>query len=199
MYADGTERWFRCSYLETRQLEDFHAELFVIGLMVYVTIEHNEQLQRHGVRMVAVCRDSQSPFRRAAQQEPRPVQGLAPQVNRGAQVLFTHGMATTIHWVTEPSCIPVNNVANCQAILPQDSTADTVIERPYTSVWNKASRISKWRSPGKAHWDAHMWSKHLSYAPNGGTGTARPVPMTIVKSLAPRFYILEFGHERTGV
>jgi hypothetical protein len=41
--------------------------------------------------------------------------------------------------------------------------------------------------------------KHFSYRLQGKAGTQRPIPMTRVKSLAARFYILKSGHAATGV
>jgi hypothetical protein len=74
-----------------------------------------------------------------------------------------------------------------------------VIERPYTSVSNRARRISKGRSAAKAKWEADKCSKYFRNRLKGKTGTKRPIPMTSVKSLATRFYRLKCRHAPTGV
>ena len=44
-------------------MEEFDAKLWVIGLTLDVTIKRRETLQRHGVKTVAVFRDSQTAIR----------------------------------------------------------------------------------------------------------------------------------------
>ena len=74
-----------------------------------------------------------------------------------------------------------------------------MIERPYTSASNRATRISDGCSAAKAEWATDKCSKHFSYRLQGKAGTKRLIPMTWVKSLATRLYQLKSGHAPTGV
>ena len=127
------------------------------------------------------------------------IQRLARRINRRAQALLAHGIATEIHCVPGHSGIPGNEGADRQANLARDASGDTVIERPYTSASNRARRISEGRSAAKAKWGADKCSKHFSYRLKGKTGAKRPLPMTSVKLLATRFYRLRCRHAPTGV
>jgi hypothetical protein len=109
------------------------------------------------------------------------------RINRRAQALFAHGIATQIHWVLGHCGITGTEEADWQANLARDVSGDKVIERPYTLTTNRARRISDCRSVAKAKWKANMCRKHFSYRLKGRTGTKRPVPMTSVKSLASSF------------
>jgi len=62
-------------------------------------------------------------------------------INRGAQTLLAHVIATEIHWVPGHSCIPRNEEADHQVNLVRDSGGNTVIERQYTAAKNRARRI----------------------------------------------------------
>jgi len=195
----GNEWRSRRSFLRTGRMEVFDAELWATGLALDVAIEKRETLQKHGVKTVAVFSDSQAAIRRAAHLEPRPGQRLARRINRRARSLFGHCIATEIHWVLGHTGIPGNEVADRQANLARDGSGSTVIERPYTSASNRARRISEGRSAAKAEWDAGKCSKHCSYRLKGKAGTKRPIPMTSVKPLAARFYLLKSGHASTCV
>jgi hypothetical protein len=63
-----------------------------------------------------------------------------------------------------------------------------VLEQPYISALNRATKISKATSAGKVKWVAVNCSKDLSNRLKGKAGTKRPILMTSVKSLAARFY-----------
>ena len=56
----GNELSSRRSFLGTRHMEVVDAELWAIGLAPDVAIEKRETLQMHGVKTVAVFRDSQA-------------------------------------------------------------------------------------------------------------------------------------------
>jgi hypothetical protein len=71
----------RHSYLSTRGMEAFDAELWVIGLALEETMEKRAILQRNGLKMVAVFCDSQAGIWRAAHLEPGPGQWLARRIN----------------------------------------------------------------------------------------------------------------------
>jgi len=195
----GNEWRSRRSFLGTGRMEVFDAELWGIGLALDVAIEQRETLQKHGVKTVAVFSDSQATIRRVAHLEPGPGQRLARPINRRARSLLGHGIATEIHWVPGHSGIPGNKEADRQANLARDASGSTVIERPYTTASNRARQISEGRSAAKAEWEADKCSKHFSYRLKGKAGTKRPIPMTSIKPLAPRFYRLKSGHAPTWV
>jgi hypothetical protein len=153
-----------------------------------VIIEKRETLQKRGVKTVAVFSDSQAAIRLKAHMEPGPGQQLARRINRRAQALLAHSIATEIHWIPGHSGISGKEEADRQANLARDGRGRTVRERPYTSASNRARRISEGRSAAKAKWKADKCSKHLSYRLKGKVGTKRPIPMTSMKSLAARFY-----------
>jgi len=56
----GNEWRSRCSILGTGRMEVFDGEIWVIGLALDIAIEKRETFQMHGVKMVAVCSDSQA-------------------------------------------------------------------------------------------------------------------------------------------
>jgi ribonuclease HI len=169
----------------------FDAELWAIGLALDVTIKKRKTLQGHGVKTVAVFSDSQAAIRRTAHLEPGPGQRLARRINRRAQSLLAHGIATVMHWVPRHCGIPGNEEADRQANIAREAKGSTIIERPYTSPSNRARRISKRRSAAKAQWEADECSKHFGYRLKGKAGSNRPIPMASAKSLATRFYQLK--------
>jgi len=195
----GNEWRPRPSFLGTRRMEVFDAELWAIGLALDVAIENRQTLQVHGVKTVAVFSDSQAAIRRAAQVEPGPGQPLARRINRRARSLLAHGIATEIHCVPGRSRITGNAEADRQANLARNASGSTVMERPYTSASNRARRISEGRSAAKAEWEADKCSKHFSHRLKGKAGTNRPIPMTTMKPLAARFYQLKSGQAPSGV
>jgi len=75
-------------------MDVFNAELWAIGLALDVTIEKRETLQTHGVKTVAIFIDSQTVIRRAAHLQSGRGQRLAGRINRSAQALLAHGVAT---------------------------------------------------------------------------------------------------------
>jgi ribonuclease HI len=169
-------------------MEVFDVELWAIGIALGETVKRRERLQEHGVKMVAVCSDSQAVIRRTAHLEPGPGKQLARCINRRAQTLLAHGISSKIQWVQGHSSIPGNKEVDRQVSLARDASRDIVIERPYTSSSNRVRRIFERWSAAKAKWEADKCSKHFSYRLNGKMGTKRPVLMTSVKSLATRFY-----------
>ena len=74
-----------------------------------------------------------------------------------------------------------------------------MIERPYTSAWNRARRIAGGRSAVTAESEADKCSKHFSYRFKGKAETKIPIPMTSVEPLAVRFNRPRSGHAPTGV
>jgi ribonuclease HI len=126
----GNQWRSRRSYLGTGRMEVFDAELWAIGHALEVTIEKRETLQKHGVKTVAVFSDSQAAIRRTAHLEPGPGQRLARRINRRAQALLAHGIATEIHWVPGHSGIPGNEEADRQVNLARGGSGNTTIERP---------------------------------------------------------------------
>jgi ribonuclease HI len=152
-------------------MEVFDAELWAIELALDMAIEKRETLQMHGVKTVAVIRDSQAALRRAAHLEPGPGQHLARRINRRARSLLARGTTTEIHSVPGHSGIPRNEEADCQANLALDASGSTVIERPYTSASNRAGRMSEGRSAANAEWEVDKCSKHFSYRFKGKAGT----------------------------
>jgi len=103
--------------------------------------------------------------------EPGPELQLARRINRRAQNLLAHGIATEIHWVPGHSGILGNVGADRQANVDRDASGSTVVERLYTSASNRARRISEGRSAAKAKWEADRCTKHFSYRLKGKAGT----------------------------
>jgi hypothetical protein len=180
-------------------MEVFDATLWAIGLALDVRIEKRKTLQGHGVKMVAVFSDAQAAIRWTAHLEPGPGQLLARRINRRAQALLAHGIATEIHWVPGHSGIPGHEEADRQPNIAREAKGSTIIQRPYISAPNRARRISEQRSAAKAQWEADQCSKHFGYRLKGAVGSNRPIPMTSTKSLATRFYQLKGEHVPTGV
>jgi hypothetical protein len=69
-------------------MEVFDAELWAIGLALGETVKRRERLQKHGVKTVAVFRNSQAAIRQTAHLEPGPGQRLARRINQRAQTLL---------------------------------------------------------------------------------------------------------------
>jgi ribonuclease HI len=149
--------------LGTGCVEVFDAELWTIGLALNETIKKRETLQRHGVKTVAVFSGSQVAIRRTVHLEPGPAQRVARRLNRSAQALLAHGIATEIHWVPGYSGITGNEEAGRQANLVREANGSTIIERPYTSALDRARHISDGRSAVKARWEADKCCKHFGY------------------------------------
>jgi len=189
-----SEEWrtWRCD-LGTERVEVFNTELWAIGLMPGETVKRWKWLQEHRVNTVALFSDSQAAIRRTAHLELGPGHRLARRINRRAQALLAHGIATEIHLVTVHSGIPRNEEADHQAKVARDTSGIMATERPYTSASNRAGRIAEERSAATAKWKAEKWSKHFRYRLKGATGTKRPVPMASMKLLATRFYRAKCG------
>jgi hypothetical protein len=168
-------------------MEVFKADLWVIGFALDIAIDLRETLQMHGVKMVAVFRDSQAAIGWTANLEPVTGQWLARWVNRMARSHLVHGINTEIHWVVRHSCIPGNEQADRQSNLDWEASGNAVIERPSTSASNRARRTSQQRLAAKAEWEADKCTKHFSYRQKCKAGTKRPIPMTSAISLAARF------------
>jgi len=182
----------------TGHIEVFDAELWVIGLGLGEMVKGRYKLQEHGVKTVAVFSDWQAAIRRTAHLGEGPGQRLVRGINQSAHALLAYAIATEIHWVQGHSSIPRNEESDRQANLARDASRDMGIERPYTSASNRAWRISERRSAANAMCEADKCSKLFSYRLKGRTGTKRPVPMTSVKLLATRFYLLKCRHAPTG-
>jgi hypothetical protein len=148
---------------------------------------------------VVVFSDSQDAIKPTAHLEPGPGRRLARWINKWALNLLAHSIATEIHWVPRQSGIPRNEEKDRRVNSALDSSGSTVIERLCTSAWNWARRISEVRSAAKVKWKANRCSKHYSYRLKCKVGTKRPISMTSVKSLVPRFNRLKSGHAPTGV
>ena len=101
---------------------------------------------------------------------------VARRINRRAQALLAHGIATEIHWVPGHSGIPGNEEADRQANIAREAKGSTIIERPYTSASNRARRISEGRSAAKAQWEADKCSKHFGYRLKGKGLESWPMP-----------------------
>jgi hypothetical protein len=94
---------------------------------------------------VAIFSDSLTAIRRAAHLKLGPWQRFAREMNRRAQALIAHGIATNIHSVPGHSGIAGNEEVYRHAKLARDARRDTVTEGPYTSASNNARRISEGR------------------------------------------------------
>jgi hypothetical protein len=146
----GNQWRSHCSFLGTGHIPVFLSELWAIGLLLDVVIVKREKSQEHGVMIVAVISNSQAAIRRMAHLEPGPGLRLPRRINRIAQNLLPHGIATEIHWVLGHSSIPRNDKAYPQADLARDPSDSTVIEWPYTADSNRARRISERTSAANA-------------------------------------------------
>jgi len=60
MRKHGNQWRSRRSFLGTGRMEVVDAELWAIGLTLDVTIEKRDTWQRHGVKTVAICSNSQT-------------------------------------------------------------------------------------------------------------------------------------------
>jgi hypothetical protein len=98
----------RRSFLGAGRVELFGAELWAIGVTFDAAIKNQATLQKDGVKMVAVRRDSQAAIRRVAHMEAGPRQPLPRRINRRARNLQGHGIATQINRVPGQSGIPGN-------------------------------------------------------------------------------------------
>jgi len=87
-------------------MDVFDVTLWAIGLAPDMAIEKREPLQKHGVKMVAVFRDSQAGIRQMANQDLGPGQCLSWRIHRRAQNLITHRIKPEIHWVPGHCSIP---------------------------------------------------------------------------------------------
>jgi len=131
--------WRSCpSFLGTRRLEVFNAELWGIWLALEVAIENRATLQMHGAEIVAVFSNSQAAIQRAAHLEAALEQRLAWGINRRARSLLAHVIATEILWLLAHCGIPGNEGADRQANLAPDASGSKVIEQPYTFASNWA-------------------------------------------------------------
>jgi len=171
----------RHSMLGTGRKKVFDAELWGIGLALDLAIEQREPFQTHEVKTVAVFGDSQATIRWTGHMEQGPGQRLARRIYRWVRSHSGHGMTTAIHSVPGHFSIAGNEEADLQANLAGDASRSTVIEQPYTSSSNRATRISEGRSATKARWEAHKCSQHFSHSLKGKAGTNRPGPMTSIK------------------
>jgi len=132
-----------------------------------MAIEKRESLQRHGVKVVAVFSNSQAAIRHTAHLELGPAQRLVRRINSRARSFLINGIATESHWVPGYSIILRNQDADHLANVAQDASGRTVREPPYTSVSNRASRISEGRSAAMPKSEADKCSNHNSYRLRG--------------------------------
>ena len=94
------------SYLGTRRMEVFDAELWAIAVALRMSVTRAEALQAHRVTTVGIFSDSQAAIRRTAHLDPGPGQQLARAINEHARALGTHGIEVVIHWVPGHLGIP---------------------------------------------------------------------------------------------
>jgi len=107
----------RRSYLGTGRMEVINDTLWAIGLLLGEMNKKRKLLQRHGVKTVAILRDSEAAIRQTRHQETGPGQRLARQINRTVRALLAQGITTEIRWVLGHSSIAGNEEVDCQANL----------------------------------------------------------------------------------
>jgi len=161
LYIHDNEWRTHRSRLGAGWMEFFNAELWVIGLMPGETVKRRQTRQKNGVKMVAVCNNSQAAIRWTASLELCAGQWIARRINRRLQVLLTHAIATQIHWVLGYLGIPRHKEADCHANLARQTTGRMVIERPYSSALNRDWQISEGWSAAKAKWVADKCTSTL--------------------------------------
>ena len=76
------------SYPGTGRMEVFHAELWAIGVALWMSVANAEALQAHGVTTVAVFSNSHAAIRRTAHLNPGPGQQLARAIHEHARALY---------------------------------------------------------------------------------------------------------------
>jgi len=116
-----------CSFLCTRCMEVFDAELWAIRIALDMAIDKRDTMQMHAVKTVAAFSDLQAAIRSAAHLEPGPGQRLARRINRMEWSRLGHGIATEIHQFPEHSRITGQEEVDRQATLARDAIGCTVI------------------------------------------------------------------------
>jgi len=114
------------SYPGTGRMEVFHAELWAIGVALWMSVAKAEALQAHGVTTVAVFSNSHAAIRRTAHLDSGPGQQLARAIPEHARALYAQGVDVVIHWVLGHSGIPWNKEADRQAKKAREGRGHTV-------------------------------------------------------------------------
>jgi len=142
----GNMQRSHCSYLSTVDGELIDAELSAIELTLHMTIRKREPIQRNGVNMMAVFRNSKAAIRWTADPELGPGQPVASQTYQMRQALLTHDIAMKIQWVPGHSCIPTDEDADCPSNISQEAYRSKTMQKAHTSLLIGARRISEGRS-----------------------------------------------------